>query len=323
MLVLTLLAGILGAGRRTLVLLGVAGFLAVWFGFLWLGLALRKKLLRDYARFVLPGEGLVMIQEAEGRTTDAIAVLRSIGNPSVFVIRPGLRLAPSTDTDGITREAVTLGGLPNCAAELAASHQLDPSLKSRSLLPILRDCENGIERARTDLAEATRLDYGITHAGDWLLDNAYLIRSHIADIRHNLPDNHNKILPVLADANHPVRLRIYHLADELICRTGVRVTTESVRSFLNGYQSETPLTIAELWVFPLLLRLILLQRLRRLFELTSLRQHQRELANFWADRLLNAANRSAEQFDQHRRRTGSGRPRTYAPLCRAARRTTT
>ena len=297
-LVLTLLAGILGADRRALVVLGLAGFLAGWFGFLWLGFGLRKKLLRDYARFVLPGEGLVIIQETEGRTTDAIAILRSIGSPSVFVIRPGLRLAPPTETDGTTREAVTLGRLPNCAAELAASHQLDPSLKSRSLLPILRDCEMGIERARTDLAEATRLDYGITHAADWLLDNAYLIRSHIADIRHNLPDNHNKILPVLVDTNHPVRLRIYHLADELICRTGVRVTTESIASFLNGYQSETPLTIGELWVFPLVLRLLLLQRLRRLSELTSLRQHQRELANFWADRLLNAANRSAEQFDR-------------------------
>ena len=296
-LVLTLLAGILGVDRRALVLLGLAGFLAGWFGFLWLGFGLRKKLLRDYARFVLPGEGLVIIEETQGRTTDAIAVLRSIGNPSVFVIRPGLRLAASTETDD-TREAVTLGGLPNCAAELAVSHQLDPSFKSRSLLPILRDCEIGIERARADLGEATRLDYGITHAAEWLLDNTYLIRSHIADIRHNLPDNHNKILPVIADTNSPVRLRIYHLADDLICRTGYRVTPESIVSFLNGYQQQAPLTIAELWVFPLMLRLVLLQRLQRLSELTSLRQHQKEMADFWANRLLNAAQRGPEQFDR-------------------------
>src|SRR5206468_12874554 len=81
-LVLTLLAGILGADWRALVVLGLAGFLAGWFGFLCLGFGIRKKLLRDYARFVLPGEGLVIIQETEGRTTDAIAILRSIGNPS-------------------------------------------------------------------------------------------------------------------------------------------------------------------------------------------------------------------------------------------------
>ena len=71
-----------------------------------------------------------------------------------------------------------------------------------------RSCESAklaIERARADLAEAARLEYGITHAAEWLLDNAYLIRSHIADIRHNLPDNHNKILPVLVDTSCPVQ----------------------------------------------------------------------------------------------------------------------
>ena len=148
------------------------------------------------------------------------------------------------------------------------------------------------------LAEAARLDYGITHAAEWLLDNAYLIRSHIAEIRHNLPDNHNKILPVLADTNSPVRLRVYHLAADLIYRTGHRVAPESIVSFLNAYQQQAPLTIAELWVFPLMLRLVLLQRLRRLSELTSLRQHQKELADFWANRLLNAAHRGPEQFEQ-------------------------
>jgi cyclic beta-1,2-glucan synthetase len=250
-------------------LFGVTGFLAGWSGFLWLGFGLQKKVLREYARFVLPGEGLVVIKETEGRATDVIAVLRSIGNPSVFVIRPGLRLAPSTEPDGTMPEAISLGGLPNCGAELAASNQLDPSTESRSLLPILRDCEIGIESARADLAEATRLDYGITHAADWLLDNAYLIRSHIADIRHDCPT----------------------------------ITTKSCRCSQTRMTPchcapKTPLTIAELWVFPLMLRLLLLQRLRRLSELTSLRQHQRELANFWADRLLNAANRSADQFDR-------------------------
>ena len=148
------------------------------------------------------------------------------------------------------------------------------------------------------LAEAARLDYGITHAAEWLLDNTYLIRSHIADIRHNLPDNHNKILPVLADTSSPVRLRIYHLAAELIYRTGYRVTPESIVSFLNAYQQQAPLTIAELWVFPLMLRLVLLQRLQRLSELASLRQHQKEMADFWANRLLNAAHRGPEQFEE-------------------------
>jgi hypothetical protein len=64
-----------------------------------------------------------------------------------------------------------MAALPDCGAELAASHQLDASTRSQPLLPILRECETAIERARGDLDEAARLDYGITHAAEWLLDN--------------------------------------------------------------------------------------------------------------------------------------------------------
>ena len=93
-------------------------------------------------------------------------------------------------------------------------------------------------------------------------------------------------------------MRVYHLAAELIDRTGHRLAAETIISFLDAYQQRSPLTIAELWVFPLMLRLVLLERLRRLSELASLRQHQKELADFWADRLLNAAHRTPEQFEE-------------------------
>ncbi len=95
-----------------------------------------------------------------------------------------------------------------------------------------------------------------------------------------------------------MRYRIYHIAADLIFRTGHRVAAESIVSYLNAYQQTAPLTIAELWVFPLMLRLVLLQRLQRLSELASLRQHQKEMADFWANRLLNAAQRGTDQFEQ-------------------------
>jgi hypothetical protein len=76
-----------------------------------------------------------------------------------------------------------------------------------------------------------------------------------------------------------VRLRIYHIAADLICRTGHRIASESIVSFLNAYQHRAPLTIPELWVFPLMLRMVLLQRLQGLSELASLR-HQKEIADF-------------------------------------------
>jgi cyclic beta-1,2-glucan synthetase len=293
---------LLGRGLREerweQVLLASCGFLVTWFGSLWLGWGLQKKLLRHYGRFLLPGESLVVVQATEVDTPPVIEVLRRISHPSVFAIRPGLRLASSRQPDETLRDPVTLATLPDCAIELAASHQLNVSTRSRPLLPILRECEVAIESARADLGEAARLDYGIAHAAEWLLDNTYLIRSHIAEIRHNLPDNHARILPLIADTSSSVRFRIYHIAADLISRTGHRVATESIVSYLNAYQQKAPLTIAELWVFPLMLRMVLLQRLQWSSELASRRQHQKEMADFWANRLLNAAQRGPEQFEK-------------------------
>ena len=296
-LVVALLAEILGIRLGILVLLGLSGFLSIWFGMLWLGFGIKEGVLRHYSRFVLPGESLVVVQVVEEHTPAVIAVLRRIANPSVFAIRPGLRFPSSTQIDGKLREPVTMDRLPDCAAALGASHVLESFTRSRPLLPILRECEIAIERSRAALAEAARLEYGLTHAAEWLLDNAYLIRSNIADIRHNLPRSHNRILPVLADKSCPVRLRVYHLAAELVDRTGYRLAPENIVSFLDAYQQHAPLTIAELWVFPLMLRLVLLERLRSLSEVASRRQHQKELADFWADRLMNAAHRCPEQFE--------------------------
>ena len=297
-IVLVLLGRVLHEERWAQILLASCGFLVTWFGTLWLGLGLQKKLVRRYGRFLLPGESLVVVQATEVDTPAVIEALRRISHPSVFAIRPGLRLGFSRQSDETLRDPVTLASLPDCATELAASHEMDVSTRARPLLPILRECEIAIERARADLGEAARLDYGIAHAAEWLLDNTYLIRSHIAEIRHNLPDNHTKILPLIADTSSRVRFRIYHIAVDLIFRTGHRVAAESIVAYLNAYQQKAPLTIAELWVFPLMLRLVLLQRLQRLSELASWRQHQKEMADFWSNRLLNAAQRSPEQFEK-------------------------
>src|SRR5512134_960182 len=225
-LAVAMLAAIAGIPPLAAVPAALCGFLITWFGTLWLGLGMRDSVLRGYRGFVLPGESLVVVEATEDEAADVVAVLRRIAHPSVLAIRPGPGFTASTETAGQRREPATMAELPDCAVELEASHELESSTRSRPLLPILRECEVVIERARADLAEAARLEYGITHAAEWLLDNAYLIRSNIADIRHNLPDNHNKILPVLVDTSCPIQLRIYHLSVELVDRTGYRLTPE-------------------------------------------------------------------------------------------------
>jgi hypothetical protein len=119
------------------------GFLLTWFGTGWLGFGLPRRVLRHYGRFVLPGESLVIVQEREERTADVIALLRNISHPTVFAIRPKIRVAESVETSDGPREPVTMASLPDCAADLAASHQLVSSTKSRSLLRVWNRTRSG------------------------------------------------------------------------------------------------------------------------------------------------------------------------------------
>src|ERR1700745_417471 len=73
---LILLSQVLRLNRWDEILLALSGFLMTWFGSLWLGLGLQKKILQHYGRFVLRSESLVLVQETEDRTPDVISVLR-------------------------------------------------------------------------------------------------------------------------------------------------------------------------------------------------------------------------------------------------------
>ena len=144
----------------------MVGFLVGWFGTLQLGLGLRREVLWGFRGFVLPGESLVVVETKEGRAAEVMAVLRRTGHPSVFAMRPAPRFGTQATEPGQRREPTNVGSLGECGTELATGHELEESTRSRSLLPLLRECEEVIEESRADLAEAARLEYGVSPSGE-------------------------------------------------------------------------------------------------------------------------------------------------------------
>ena len=184
--------------------------------------------------------------------------------------------------------------------------------RARPLLSRLRANESTINGVCRGLAEAARLDQPISLSGEWLLDNSYIIQRQIADVRRNLSRGFYSELPVLIPAQarqkseqksantsvplgfaHEVRgiTRAYAIAHDLAGHTDGRLDERNIDDYLSAYQEATPLTMGELWVLPLMFRVALVERLRRLTLQTDRRQRDRERADFWANRLL-AASRS-------------------------------
>ena len=104
----------------------------------------------------------------------------------------------------------------------------------------------------------------MTSAAEWLLDNFHLITSEIRDIHRNLPGNYYRQLPTLASREYAGQTRIYAMAVELLRHSDSRIDRQQLLVFINSYQRVAPLTLGELWAWPSMLKLALIENLRRL-----------------------------------------------------------
>jgi cyclic beta-1,2-glucan synthetase len=174
------------------------------------------------------------------------------------------------------------------AIALAGHHQLDPKPGPNRLLLRLADNEQALIQAYDLVIGAEAEGRHIAPAGAWLLDNFYLIEQQIRVTRLHLPRTYSHKLPRLLTGTAAGFPRVYDIALELISHVDGRVDTDNVSHFIAAYQSITPLTLGELWAVPIMLRLGLIENLRRVSVHIARRRRDLDLANVWADRLLAA-----------------------------------
>jgi cyclic beta-1,2-glucan synthetase len=104
----------------------------------------------------------------------------------------------------------------------------------------------------------------VTPATEWFLDNFHLITSELVDIRKHLPRRYFRELPSLSTREHAGEARVYAMAVALLRHTDSRLDLPQLTTFLNSYQRVSPLTLGELWAWPSMLKLALIENLRRL-----------------------------------------------------------
>jgi cyclic beta-1,2-glucan synthetase len=172
---------------------------------------------------------------------------------------------------------------------LAGQHRLSPNETSNLLLGRLDDNEAVLAHTCERLIAATRHRRRITPAGEWLLDNFYLIEEQIRIARRHLPKGYSKELPRLDSGPSAEMPRVYDIALEIISHGDGRVDTVSLTRFVNAYQTVTPLKLGELWAIPIMLRLALIENLRRVAARVIADWQYRGKAARWADNLTATA----------------------------------
>ena len=165
-------------------------------------------------------------------------------------------------------QLLSIERLEERALALAARFTIDPDprRRARDTRPRFEDNVAVLRAAYRTLGDDVRRGLFVSSAADWLLDNFHLVTAEILDIRRNLPRTYSRTLPALASREHAGHARIYAIAVELIRHSDGRLDRQQLIQFLNSYQRVAPLTIGELWAWPSMLKLALIENLRRLAE---------------------------------------------------------
>jgi len=161
------------------------------------------------------------------------------------------------------------------------------------LLARLTETRRILEDTHARLSAVAREDAesDVGPAGDWLLDNFHVIREHILAVHESLPRGYYRELPELEVGPLAGYPRIYELAITLVSHTEARVDEENIDIVLSAFQRVTSLSIGELWAVPAMLRLALIESVRRVALRTVQRLDEIEAADGWASRLQSASDR--------------------------------
>ena len=199
-------------------------------------------------------------------------------------------IASSSDDDEreimpIAAEIFSADQMERFGEKLAQSHKLSPKKAPYYLLNRLTDSEKILSDNCNILSAGG--EKSIAPAGEWLLDNFYLIEEHIRLVRQLLPKNFGKGLPTLVSPQSCPR--IYDIATEAIAHSDGHWDETTLTRFIASYQKVTPLKLGELWAFPGMLRLALIENLRRISIEVTKAQQERNLAEFWANKIQDSA----------------------------------
>ena len=239
---------------------------------------------------VIVNEILIIAHVNYSDVREVLAILREVksGHPVTFLLRPAMFEEGNVD---IPSEPMTMEMLREEASKLAISLQRTSTGgdDGRSLMKRLQKSNQMLQFLRRDIADAEYIEQTIPSSAEWLLDNMYVLEGGIEDVKLNMPKKYHKELPKILNGPLTGLPRIYALAIELVKNTVGGLNRENITHFLDSYQSDHPLTIGELWAFPLMLRLRLIEWVEFLAIHVDNRMREGELASFWGNRLLNAA----------------------------------
>ncbi len=157
--------------------------------------------------------------------------------------------------------------LENYLEKTASDHVLQET-SEQDTYPIPRIEENFkfITTTYEILNEHLKKGINIHPAGEWLLDNYYIVEETVKTIVKELTLKKYKNLPGILTGPYKGYARIYVLASEIVCYTEAKIAKDTLEDFLKAYQNKKTLNMEEIWSIGLFLQIAIIENIRNVCE---------------------------------------------------------
>lgn len=200
-----------------------------------------------------------------------------------------------TDENPISAELFGPERFVQHAHSLAAAETIAAKPQSvYSLVQRMDDNAKTLQGIYRDICHHVAIGDVITPAAEWLIDNFHFVEEQIRLTRVDLPKGFYKRLSKLADGPFEGYPRIFAAAWAYVAHGDSHFSLQTLELFVSAYQKTKPFKIGEIWAMPIMLRLVLIENLRRLSVRMNAARLDRIEANHIADRVLDPSQQWAD-----------------------------
>lgn len=177
--------------------------------------------------------------------------------------------------------------LQNYMEQIASNHEVKArSDKWTYPIPRLKDNFRFIEKTYNLLNEHVKMGIDIHSAGEWLLDNFYIIEETYKTVASEIIPKKYKSFPGISTGIYKGYSRIYVLASEIVAYTDNKINDDILSKAILSYQKRKLLSMEEIWNLWIFLEIALIENIRNICEKIYLAQMQKYKVEDIIERLV-------------------------------------
>ena len=187
--------------------------------------------------------------------------------------------------------------------KIASTHNTKiKSDKNTYPIPVLKENYQVIKEVYNLLNEHIKQKIAIHPAGEWLLDNFYIIEEVTKSIEKELTlEKYTKFVGI-ANGKYQGFARIYVLSAEIVNYTDNKITREILENGITAYQTKKNLSMDEIWNIGLFLWIAIIENIRQICEVIYVSQIEKFKVESIVERLVDLTPKQNQKFENQKKR---------------------